>query len=762
MAEADGLHVGARFPHNDHERTAFLQSLQILDSPAEEAFDDITQMLTEVFNTPIALVSLVDSHRQWFKSKTGLDAAETPREQSFCAHLLLPDQPSILLIPDATKDKRFDKNPLVTGPPYIKFYCGAPILLHGMRLGSLCIIDRIPREDMDRSSAMLLGNFADLVARMIEKSSIQSKQHHMLDNPSLLVEYFPSDKDWRIIYTNKAAKALVDGVEGKDGFEKGSFNRIIQLVGQDASENEANKSALNWSTPHVRKGVLRKSEEEVLCYFHPAARQVLARSGGEQIIFPYTEPNKEDANIPQVVTDRRYAFVMLKGHERDGDEESNERSQGPFASTSKRSNESKETPGLDSMDSAIAFSKVVNLIGTMKELQDAMQSGLCAILFTSSFCSSCTQYAEFYEMQASLAQDMGVLFCKLDVDDSMEVASSLNGPGMFLPSVNFYKQGVLVDSIAGELFANLPEKLDDLLVAAEISEEMSESAPCKLVEKAINGAMDVHEVPTRPPSDTSRLSEERSLSHANLWSRLDAERTYSRSLEALLHSTRKRSDAVKAGELEAQERNVAAAKAKLELLQAQRKSVRLIARANVTAGIQPIFEISAEELASLHNQGMRPREAPPYRFSGTVRSTLMTGVANAKVLIYGNNRADMLEGDMVKLGIDASRQVAVLPIAAIPTHGRLGRCLAIIDVPDPRTPEEARALFKHISDALPPGGVFATISTDLDYLEVLGMLGDYHGWTIAVTFGSKKDYSVLSLTKGHDSDHLLRQKCHTD
>ena len=131
-------------PANEAERLAALRALQLLDTPAEERFDRITRIAQRLFNVPIALVSLVDGHRQWFKSRQGLDATETPRNISFCGHAILQD--GVFHVPNAAADSRFLDNPLVTGPPDIRFYAGAPLASpDGHRVGTLCIIDRIPK-----------------------------------------------------------------------------------------------------------------------------------------------------------------------------------------------------------------------------------------------------------------------------------------------------------------------------------------------------------------------------------------------------------------------------------------------------------------------------------------------------------------------------------------------------------------------------------------------------------------------------------------
>jgi diguanylate cyclase (GGDEF)-like protein len=141
-------------PHNEIQRLTTLKSLEVLDTPPEERFDRVTRMARRMFGVPVALVSLVDENRQWFKSRAGLDAAETPRNISFCGHAILGDE--IFLIPDALDDPRFADNPLVTGAPYVRFYVGCPLrAANGDKIGTLCLLDIQPRNfDQDDRSAL--------------------------------------------------------------------------------------------------------------------------------------------------------------------------------------------------------------------------------------------------------------------------------------------------------------------------------------------------------------------------------------------------------------------------------------------------------------------------------------------------------------------------------------------------------------------------------------------------------------------------------
>ncbi len=130
---------------NEAKRLKVLWQYDVLDTVPEEVFDDLTELAARICEAPIALISLVDEDRQWFKSKIGITVNETSRDISFCAHAI--KQEDLFIIPDATKDARFAKNPLVISDPKIRFYAGAPLITpDGHALGSLCVIDQVPRE----------------------------------------------------------------------------------------------------------------------------------------------------------------------------------------------------------------------------------------------------------------------------------------------------------------------------------------------------------------------------------------------------------------------------------------------------------------------------------------------------------------------------------------------------------------------------------------------------------------------------------------
>lgn len=179
----------ARKPDQEAARLEALRQYQILDTPSEQAYDDFTLLASSICEVPIALISLVDAERQWFKSKVGLESSETARNISFCGHTILSNE--TLVVNDALSDSRFVYNPLVTSDPSIRFYAGAPLISpEGHALGSLCVIDRQPRVLL-ASQKTALEALARQVVSQLELRRASARLAEALDQIKLMAGLIP-------------------------------------------------------------------------------------------------------------------------------------------------------------------------------------------------------------------------------------------------------------------------------------------------------------------------------------------------------------------------------------------------------------------------------------------------------------------------------------------------------------------------------------------------------------------------------------------
>lgn len=174
---------------NESKRLEILRSYDLLDTPPEQSFDDFALIASQICGTPIAAITLVDEHRQWFKAKVGLTTSETPREQAFCAHTIMTKD--MMMVEDATKDVRFADNPLVTSDPNIRFYAGAPLVdSKGFALGSLCVIDRTPRQ-LTAEQQRVLQALARQVVAQFEFRRISAALAEAVAEITILRDFLP-------------------------------------------------------------------------------------------------------------------------------------------------------------------------------------------------------------------------------------------------------------------------------------------------------------------------------------------------------------------------------------------------------------------------------------------------------------------------------------------------------------------------------------------------------------------------------------------
>lgn len=195
--------VAAAVPTHEAERLAALRSYDVLDTPSEARFDEITRLIAYVCDVPIALVSLIDHDRQWFKSKVGIDISESSRDLAFCAHAILFDE--LCIVEDAEQDPRFADNPYVVGAPKVRFYAGAPLVVEGgHRIGTLCAIDDHPR-GLDERQRECLSSLARHVVELLELRRVSARLAAALARVRTLSELIPicshcrkvrNDRDW--------------------------------------------------------------------------------------------------------------------------------------------------------------------------------------------------------------------------------------------------------------------------------------------------------------------------------------------------------------------------------------------------------------------------------------------------------------------------------------------------------------------------------------------------------------------------------------
>lgn len=222
------MSTGAPIPLNETQRLLRITELCVLENTTDDVFEEIVAMATEFFQTPIAMISIVDEQRQWFRTKIGLQIQETPREISFCAYAILSDEP--LEIPDATLDERFADNPLVTGHPGIRYYAGAPLITEdGIALGSLCVIDTQPRPPMQPREASMLKRFASLVMKRI----VDLRLSCFIDQPTGLYNRLRLEEDIHLALKvgKKAQLVAVDMITPE------FLNDIVKALGYSFAQD---------------------------------------------------------------------------------------------------------------------------------------------------------------------------------------------------------------------------------------------------------------------------------------------------------------------------------------------------------------------------------------------------------------------------------------------------------------------------------------------------------------------------------------------
>lgn len=277
----------APLPPDERERLRALAELHVLDSEAEEAFDRVARLAARVFGVPTALVSFVDRERQWFKACYGFDVRQTDRRVSFCAHAILGD--AVFEVPDATADPRFADNPLVTGDHHVRYYAGAPLrLASGHAVGTVCLLDVVPRAPLDADARATLADLAAVVVDALqlrtERRALVAAKHEIERlaahdpltgalNRRGLMERF----EGALALARRTGAPLAVLVLDLDGFKE-----VNDRLGHDAGD------ALLVAVAHRLRGVVRDHD-------------LVARLGGDEFVAVL---QAADAAAARVVAER--------------------------------------------------------------------------------------------------------------------------------------------------------------------------------------------------------------------------------------------------------------------------------------------------------------------------------------------------------------------------------------------------------------------------------------------------------------------------
>lgn len=270
----------------EEERLSALIDLDILDTPAEENYDAVVHLASNICKTPISTITLIDADRQWFKAKVGVSHNEDPREISFCAHCILGDD--IFEINDTREDPRFSNNPLVTGNTKIRFYAGAPLYsTSGLAIGSLCVIDTVPRKlnELQRQALLTLARqvSSELELRMSNKLLIKEREEAKLANSSLQQLFKVIAHDLRSPFQGiLGITQLIE--ESYDSFTRKDILEYIELLGDSASDTyNLLENLLEWSTLEVGTMQFRAKTLTARELVEDAIKPLLSSAAGKNI-----------------------------------------------------------------------------------------------------------------------------------------------------------------------------------------------------------------------------------------------------------------------------------------------------------------------------------------------------------------------------------------------------------------------------------------------------------------------------------------------
>jgi len=313
---------------NESDRLAALFQYQILDTMPEAELDALTQLASTICDTPIALITLIDEHRQWFKSKVGLEGTETPREHAFCTHAIQGDD--IYEIPNALENKLFAENPFVTGAPDVRFYAGAPLISpEGYKLGTLCVIDTVPKHlnEKQKETLRILSGFIINHFELRKKSQLlkdsEEKYHQIVEDIADII--YTSDIQGNFTYVNRNTERILGykpeeliGKNFKDLIEP-EYKEKIGRFYFEQFKNKQKESTLefpvimrNGQTKWVEQKVMLSLEGKRIKGFQSVVRDIDPRWHAEQTLKKARKEMEEARNMLQSILDNVSSIIFIK------------------------------------------------------------------------------------------------------------------------------------------------------------------------------------------------------------------------------------------------------------------------------------------------------------------------------------------------------------------------------------------------------------------------------------------------------------------